>query len=617
MFQPQPPGRPVYDREFHGYYGNFGSGANAQISFLQSAISPSDLHKIDLISDIKGAEKWSVRDLFQRDVDVDRVTSGLIPYFKDEGKVKFFNPITLTLLPLNEQGEVVQDIPPIVSGNSVDETNKLEYSTLEATGYFQFKIPLFDGQPSYAQSILKYNSSKIKIVAIDGQHRLSALKRFDNDDDNGDFPSWNIPVVFFSVKKRDDNLHTGSLFDVIRNIFIYINTQAKTPNRARQILLSDESINSVCTQEILEYSHSNDVDRDSVDAEKMPLLFYDWRGEEKNGVRVPTPGSIKQIEEIYDWFDEYICGKDFSAKQKDALDIDVTDPLAAYFTGNNNESIPVEQVAQIRRQFGDDLLKGFVYMLEKFNPYASYISFIRGLEENYQNDYDLAKHAFHKLRFGSHYGGSAETQAIDVIYSNIIQDILDHNEDPDNLPGLVEMDIGMRGVAYAFSEIRKLYSTLMSRSVTWEEYSVWFTSALNDAYETGNWLKKDKDMKLLRHITYNHGGTTVNYRLNDVPKALGAVLTAVISRFGIIHHKSEFNLSDDELHSEWLRFYEDYVERISDKLLSGYRGEHKVLLQESFPQGGKPLQDAVKEAATKSAEKHIGDFTKYLTQEIS
>lgn len=611
MLQPIQPHGPIYDQELNGFYGAFGTGANAKIVYLQSAIEPRDLHKISLISDIKGAEKWSVRDLFQRDVDVDRVTKGLIPYFKDEGKVKFFNPITLTLLPVNENGDVLQEIPSIVESRSIIEG--VEYLIFEAEGLFQFKIPIFHEQPSYSQSSLDWNSSRIKIVAIDGQHRLSALKRFQNDDDNGDFGSWNIPVVLFSVRKIDENIVGGSLFDVIRNIFIYINTQAKTPNRARQILLSDESINSVCTQEILEYSHSNDVNFNELNRNKIPLVFYDWRGEERNGQRVPGPGSMKQIEEVHDWLEEYICGKDFSVTQKDALDIGPDSELSIFFTTQaNNRTIPVELIQKVRGRFNDDLLIGFVHLMENFSPYARYIEFIRNLEDGYEDDYDLAKHAFHKLRFGSHYGGNAEIQQIDEIYSHIIQDIMDYKDDPESFPGLVDMDIGMRGVIFAYSRLRKFYSSLVNESVSWEKYSIWFTKVLNDAYNNDGWLK-NKAHKLLRHITYSHGGTTVNYRFKDVEKGLGALLIVILSKYGVKRHGDDFSLSDDRLNEEWLRLYNDYVDTIAFTLEKGYKRECKVLLNDEYPQGGTELTKAVNKAANREVDRHVARLTNYLT----
>ena len=81
-----PPSKPVtYNQSLPGVYGAFGAGGGLQAFYLQSAITPVDLEKISLISEIPGSERWSVRDLFQRDVDNDRVTNGLLPYLEKPG----------------------------------------------------------------------------------------------------------------------------------------------------------------------------------------------------------------------------------------------------------------------------------------------------------------------------------------------------------------------------------------------------------------------------------------------------------------------------------------------------------------------------------------------------
>jgi len=276
-----------YNESLNGFYGVLGSGDSNKVIFLQSAITPDELDKISLIGDIPGSQKWSVRDLFQRDVDVQRVENGLMPYFEDKEKVKFFNPITLTMLMMNN-GEIVRDLPPLKEYE--DDSGDTSYKIVEAQGYFRFKTPILNNKPSYYQSVLEWNNKTVKIVAIDGQHRLTALKLYSENNNDADFQNWTIPAVLFSVKKGSKS--NATLLDIIRSIFVYINTEAKTPSAARQILLSDESVNCICTQEILEYSHENDVS-DVVDSDKIPLLLYDWRGEQKNSIDIVSPAAIK------------------------------------------------------------------------------------------------------------------------------------------------------------------------------------------------------------------------------------------------------------------------------------------------------------------------------------
>ena len=246
----------VYNRQLYGVYGEFGAGAGVQAFYLQSAITPDQLKWIDLISDIQGSEQWPVRDLFQRDVDNDRVALSLLPYLQDHARIKFFNPITLTVLPMDENGTVLTRMPSVIE--STMEEDDRNWRCLERQGYYH--VRWIEDNPQYAQ--IKWSDTRSRLVAIDGQHRLSALKRFLRDEKgpaHGEFLKWRIPAVIVSFRSGEGRADPPSVLEVVRSIFVYINTEAKEVNEARKILLSDESVNDVCTQELLERSHKNDL----------------------------------------------------------------------------------------------------------------------------------------------------------------------------------------------------------------------------------------------------------------------------------------------------------------------------------------------------------------------
>src|SRR5258708_39258197 len=97
----------VYHQNLEGFFGEFGEGRDVRICYLQTGIEPSSLSMITLIGELPGSEKWPVRDLFQREVDRYRVEKFIMPYVEDSNKVKFFPPLTLTLLPVEAQGAAI------------------------------------------------------------------------------------------------------------------------------------------------------------------------------------------------------------------------------------------------------------------------------------------------------------------------------------------------------------------------------------------------------------------------------------------------------------------------------------------------------------------------------
>ena len=266
-----PPKMEVYNQNLDGVFGEFGTGANTKICYLQTTIMPSELSKITLIADLPDL-KLGRYEIYSRDVDEERVKNGLLQYFNDPEKAKFFNPLTLALVPIESDYTVVSDIPELVIGEDVGDAKGIVYEAEDL-----YKFTQHNGNPKYTR--LKWNEHKVAIVAIDGQHRLSALKRQYKDvaanHRDKEFLEWAIPVVVLAVRKNESNVASASLIDVIRNLFLYINDKSQEISDSRKILLSDESINKVCTQELLEYCHENDnQDLRQRDESKVPLFVF-------------------------------------------------------------------------------------------------------------------------------------------------------------------------------------------------------------------------------------------------------------------------------------------------------------------------------------------------------
>ena len=587
--------KPLYNQTLAGVYGEMASGAGAQVFFLQSTLRPTDLSKITLISDIRGSEKWQVRDLFQREVDVRRVTHGLLPYFQDQAKVKFFNPLTLTVLPMDPETDEVLDALPEMPGVVTSEEGA-EWRTWEFKGFYQFRVVKDQDWGQF-----QWNDSRAKLVAIDGQHRLSALKRYWSDGKKAegytDFLKWSIPVVIVSFRSPEDGRKHQNILEVVRSIFIYINSEARIPNRARRILLTDESINSICTQELLQVSHTNDLlepgDRDGT---AVPLLFYDWRGEEVNEQKVSAPAAVKEMEEVSDWFEFYILGKDFSTEQETALGVQPIEPLKTAF---QERRLTVELARALRSTVRERLLPGIRHILENFLPYRDYIGRLRKLESEYNDASDVARHAFDMVRFGMNRAGEDVQKDINLLKDELITKIEELKLGMLYPP--VDHVVGMRGIVSSYGELRReYYQKAVGRSVSWLEYSEWFTRGLNQAYGDG-WIDtRDKARKrgLLLHIVHDHNETVVNYRLEAAENALGAFMALVVAAHGRIVTSSG--------EKAWVDLEERVLsERLSPTILRGYKKQVRPLLREQYPAGGTALTEAVRREAEQRTSRHI------------
>ncbi len=593
----------AYNQSQDGVYGEFGSGANTKIMFIQTAIRPTDLGKTTLISDIPGSEAWPVPNLFQREVDQRRVSKSLLPYLQDQRRVKFFNPLTLTVLPFDpEKREVLTAMPTITESEQEEDGQK--WRVVEMEGFYKYRH-----LPDTPWGTLEWNDAVVKLVAIDGQHRLSALKRFVTDP-KGDkeFQTWSIPVVILAFRGAGENQKPRSILEVVRSIFVYINTEARIPNRARRILLSDESINAICTQELLQLSHSNDVlDESKRKSERVPLLFHDWRGEEEEGRRIMAPAAVKKIEEINDWFENYLTGEDFSAQQETALGIQPPDPLKRTFIDKRLDS---ETSRAIRERVGADLVPGVAHVLENFAPYKAYIAALRRLEKEYMTKSDVARHAFYYLRFGSHQAGEAMHKLVMQMYDDLVKEIEAIRSKEIKHP--LDLDIGMRGVVAAFGELREMYSAAKTKGASWRDYAGWFTNVLNGLYADG-WLDvrgRPQVKALLRHVIEDHNETVVNYRLEDAGNALGAYVALLACAVG----SRKRGVLDQRL---WDEKREEFTDRLENCVMRGYRKEVRPQLREQYPKGGRELTEAVNKEAEKRTNKHLKKLEEALETIVS
>ena len=564
---PPPPPKGRYSQVLEGAYGEFGSGAGLRAMYLQTAVSPQYLDNFRLIRDIPGSQRWPVRELFQREIDDERVSTGLLPYLKAPDKLKFFNPLTLTVLPIDERTGSVLDHMPRVESGSLEEDGFV-WNVLERKDLYRLRwVP---ESPQYAR--LEWNGEAGRVVAIDGQHRLSALMRLKEDltgaaDGEGStsaysaFLDWRIPVVVVSFRPSGNERESAGVLAVVRNIFVYINSTAQKVGRARSILLDDESINSLAAQEMIQFSHDNDLKKiEERDEARLPLLFFDWRGAERGGQIEQAKAAAIKVTEICDWFRLYVLGEDFSDEQKNALFVAPGDDLSlAFSTGNLDHGV----ANVVRRRLGGQVLPALSELLQGFRPYARYASELRRLEREYNSSHDLSRHAFQRLRFGySEVKGVSEQQIQQQVESleKMVEDCK-----KDCLGPLFQREVGIRGVVQAFGDLWSRY-----KLPPWSEYASWFVGGLNQVWDLGHFREDHGQRSLLRHVVWNHNENIVHYKLEDARKALGRWVSLMV-------------LSCEEPPEAWApeldAIRDDLLEGLETTVKSGYKKELRPKLR--------------------------------------
>ena len=588
--------QPAYNQQKSGYYGELGRGANARVKFLQTAVSHDELDKIALIQNIPGSEMWDVRDLFQRDVDMDRVTQQILPYLKDTNRVKYFNPLTLVMLPLKQgQGNVEKELRPVAQRDVTEDGH--QYTLFELEGWFRFKA--HKAQPEY--SVVEWNDRRVKLVAIDGQHRLSALKRWRSEPGGpGELQTWHIPVVILGIVKDDPERPAANVLEVVRRTFVYINTKAEQVNKSRRILLDDESVNALCVQELVQASHANDVlPIEERDPSRLPLLFFDWRGETRNGIPWPSPAAVKTTVEVSEWMKEYLLGPDGDDKQEVRLELpDLIPPLR---TQDLSQVVWHEDAVRIRKRFREIVYPGVAHLLEHFTPYRQYNEDVRQLERDVLEGSDLAQHAFTRLRFGSSNADESILQDVQSAYDDLVSDL----EAIKNrlFPELIARDVGFRAVVAAFDVLKTFRDNRKEESVLWEEYARWFVDAINAVYEDG-WFEAfgrqtPEQQGLLTHVVFDPSGSIINYKVRDAGSSLGSFIALLVM---------SKTAEGEAMREAW----EELADNLRVPLRRGYRKLIRADLATTFEGTPAEFPAAVNRLADQEVTRHLERFAEYL-----
>ncbi|MCP3733837.1 hypothetical protein M9979_02960 [Sphingomonas sp. RP10(2022)] len=217
--------------------------------------------------------EWTLEELFQRDISWDRVDNEILAYLNSPTRPQFFNALTVALMP-SHTDSLGGDFGP------AGDMPRLTDPGLGAPiGMGGIQIQFYDSDEDQVAGAgkMRWATDRVDAVAVDGQHRLAAIKRFVKEAKKDRWEGASVPVIFLIADARvgfktphadSDSSRTVS---ALRSVFIDLNKNAKPVSPSRTILLDDLSIVSVATRSLMGRSLG-----DTGDAERIPLSLVDW-----------------------------------------------------------------------------------------------------------------------------------------------------------------------------------------------------------------------------------------------------------------------------------------------------------------------------------------------------
>jgi DGQHR domain-containing protein len=348
-----------------------------------------------LVSDLPGASSldWKVEELYQREVDWNRVNRRILPYLRQASQPQFFNAITVALLPrvagrisgMEEQGWTA---PPLNSPEQFRDGCIKLFGPITCGYWGNWTSPSEDAA---RLGRISWNLDQVAAVAIDGQHRLAAIKALQESNPNNNSSVPVILVVAHPGLGVDAGRDGASSVAITRRLFIDLNKHAVKVSRARQILLDDHDPVSICTRALVGSSLRRG-DEDFADS-RLPLTTVDWHTEQAKFDAGPYVTTILGL----DWLVSECVGvlpfvdpMNYDGVQKvldavaDSLHVRLEDAQRRLDDARETE-VPFEfrgeeeggELAQIRDGFRQAWAPAILVLFRRLTPYATLLE-LRG-----------------------------------------------------------------------------------------------------------------------------------------------------------------------------------------------------------------------------------------------
>lgn len=255
--------------KFTVVYGNYGWLNDSPLHYCSTTVSIGNLwDDVRLMGEINGVEKWGFEALFQRVVREEWVNAIQLQYLESKERFKFFPPVTIALLPC-EANRPLRNYPK----DQKFSFEKGEEGCIAMLDGLEVEFPTSDDLafPDFGNpAIIRWDKTKFTALAIDGQHRISALRKLVPRGDQGASMK-DVPATFLIF---DPNLPLGrDLVQLTREIFIDINKNAKTVDDSRLILLDDRNFYNALTRKIILQAYPDGETPSSIVFEKVDDKF--------------------------------------------------------------------------------------------------------------------------------------------------------------------------------------------------------------------------------------------------------------------------------------------------------------------------------------------------------
>ncbi len=296
---------PAWTSDFQFVRGEYAIGGE-QVPYFCTTMKVEDARKyLNLARElaVDPDDPINIEELMQRDVDADRANSEIAEYLKQPARIKFFNSLTIVLVPVEKDGR---------SKKAFDENVPLPQD-LVTDGF-----DVIQAGPVVARLLagadvgyLRWQPEHVRAIIIDGQHRFMALNAVHDEQPTTLKPHvTSIPVLILVLDPRAGfKAPTGGPSEITtasRSIFTDLNKHAVKVTPEREYLLDDRSVTAVCMRALITPGlRSEELPSTASWPAQIPLAAVDWvrtnRSKFDDGFSITTLQVLHQlVEDVVD-----------------------------------------------------------------------------------------------------------------------------------------------------------------------------------------------------------------------------------------------------------------------------------------------------------------------------
>jgi len=373
-----------FSKEYRGSFGRFRTDQSFALHYLMTTLHVEDIGQLATAGEVFDPQTSKFEELIQRDVDHSRVARIAADYLsKGHDRVVFFPPLLVCIALFNEDGSLKSQYDEVSpEGDPGDVLEK----TFDRDG---FQVGLYKATPDTSERRIQWGDTKIpfiefaaylrlnpkraKLVVLDGQHRLEAIRLLEKTPSAKDVISTiELPVCIVWMPEAKVGQTDESLTRDFRELFVTINREPKRVSGHFILLLQDKSYSAMAIR-LLADAWKKEHDSDG-EWSRLHLLEWNTREQERTDQRT-RPFSITTVSIVADVLQDHLFKvPGLAARLLDlgsrANDFEAIDPdFSSEGMRDVAFSVPIDAIVQ--EQIEKHLIGALTALLRELRPYRS------------------------------------------------------------------------------------------------------------------------------------------------------------------------------------------------------------------------------------------------------